>query len=113
MPDSANSGAIEAATALTLADLVQYADGSVVSRTLVKKFQGTLTLFAFDDGQGLSEHSTPYDAYVTILDGRARLTIAGKPIDAETGQVVLMPAHVPHAVDSLGRFKMMLMMIKS
>ncbi len=113
MSDSPNSGAIDDAAALTLTDLVQYAAGSVVSRTLVKKFQGTLTLFAFDEGQGLSEHSAPYDAYVTILDGRARLTIAGKPVEAEAGQIVLMPANVPHAIDSLGRFKMMLTMIKS
>jgi len=113
MPESANSGAIDAAAALTLTELVQYAAGSVVSRTLVKKPQGTLTLFAFDDGQGLSEHSAPYDAYVTILDGRARLTIGGRPVEAEAGQIVLMPADVPHAIDAVGRFKMMLTMIRS
>jgi quercetin dioxygenase-like cupin family protein len=113
MPDSANSGAIDAAAALTLSDLVQYADGSIVSRTLVQKPQGTLTLFAFDDGQGLSEHSAPYDAYVTILDGCARLTIGASSVQAEAGQIVLMPADVPHAVDAVGRFKMMLTMIRA
>ena len=106
------AGAIEEAKALKLDELVEYGAGAVVSRTLAKGPAGTLTIFAFDEGQELSEHSAPFDAYVTVLDGKARLTIGGEPVDAQVGEVVLMPAHVPHAVAGPGRFKMMLVMLK-
>jgi quercetin dioxygenase-like cupin family protein len=106
-------GGIEPATALSLAALVEYAEGSIVSRTLVDKEQGTLTLFAFDEAQGLSEHTAPFDAYVVVLDGEAKLTVGGKAVRAGAGQVVLMPANVPHAVRAAGRFKMMLIMIRA
>ena len=104
---------IEAARAHALAALVDYAEGSIVSRTLVDKEQGTLTLFAFDEGQSLSTHTAPFDAYVNVLDGRAELTVGDKKVTAEAGQIVLMPANVPHAVRAVGRFKMMLIMIRA
>jgi quercetin dioxygenase-like cupin family protein len=110
--DAARSGALEPARAHVLADCVRYADGSIVSRTVHDTGSGTITLFAFDAGQTLSEHTTPYDAYVCVLDGAAELTIGGETVEAESGQVVLMPAEVPHAVGAPERFKMMLVMIR-
>ncbi len=101
------------AQAVDLAGLVEYAEGSIVSRTLVDNDSGTLTLFAFDVGQGLSEHTAPFDAVVQIVDGRAGFTIGGKNIEAEAGQVVLMPANVPHALKAQERFKMLLIMIRA
>src|SRR5262245_19047391 len=95
-----------------LADLVQYAEGSVVSRALVQKPVGSLTLFAFDAGQALNEHTAPYDAYVQILDGEAELVVGGKSIDTRAGDTVLMPANIPHAVNARGRFKMLLTIIR-
>lgn len=107
------SGELKPAEALNLADQVEYAEGSVVSRTILQKQVGTLTLFAFDKGQGLSEHSAPFDALVQILDGEAEITIGGKPIRTKAGQTVLMPASVPHELQAVGRFKMLLTMIRS
>ncbi|MFW6189924.1 MAG: cupin domain-containing protein [Planctomycetota bacterium] len=107
------TGGLEPARAHELDGLVDYADASIVSRTLVDTEQGTLTLFAFDAGQSLSEHTTPYDAYVTVLDGRAELTIGGETVTPEAGEMVLMPADVPHAVRAPERFKMMLVMIRA
>lgn len=107
------AGELKSAEALNLADLVEYAEGSVVSRTILQKQAGTMTLFAFDQGQGLSEHSAPFDALVQVLDGGVEITIGGKPIRAEAGQTILMPANVPHAVKAIGRFKMLLTMIRS
>jgi quercetin dioxygenase-like cupin family protein len=92
---------------------VSYADGSVVSRTLKKNEGGTVTLFSFDTGQGLSEHSAPFDAIVQILDGEAELTIGGKTITAVAGEMVIMPANIPHALEAKKRFKMMLIMVKA
>jgi quercetin dioxygenase-like cupin family protein len=97
---------------LALGKLVSYQDGSIVSRTLIKKNGGTLTLFAFDAGQSLSEHSAPFDAVVLILDGEAEVVIGGKKVLVNSGQTVLMPADVPHAVHALQRFKMLLIMIR-
>lgn len=94
-------------------DLVQYQSDSVVSRTLVKKATGSVTVFAFDGTQGLSEHTAPYDALVHLLDGEAEITIAGKPYRVVQGQMILMPAHQPHAVRAITRFKMVLTMIRS
>ena len=101
------------AKALELARLVEYAPGAIVSRTIVDGDSGTVTLFAFDAGQGLSEHSTPFDALVQILEGQAELTIGGKPTPARAGEIVIMPADVPHAVKAAGRFKMLLTMLRS
>ena len=107
-----NNGKLSAAKAIDLADLAEYADGSIVSRTLVDCDAGTITLFAFDAGQHLSEHSAPFDAVVQILDGLAELTIDGKTLTATTGQIVIMPANVPHAVNAPQRFKMLLTMLR-
>lgn len=93
--------------------LVEYQAGSVVSKTLVDKSTGTVTLFAFDKGQGLSEHTAPFDALVLILDGEAEVTISGLPQKVKSGEIIIMPANAPHALRALHRFKMMLVMIKS
>ncbi len=93
-------------------DLLDYQEGSVVSRTLIDKKTGTVTLFAFDEGQGLSEHTAPFDALVHIIDGEAEITISGKGIHVKGGEMVIMPAHEPHALRALKRFKMILIMIR-
>ena len=94
-------------------ELIEYADDSIVSKTLLDKSAGTITLFAFDKGQKLSEHMAPYDAVVQILDGKARITIAGNQKEVSQGQIIIMPANVPHAVDAGERFKMLLTMIRA
>jgi len=104
---------IPAAQPVDLAGLIHYAEGAIVSRTLAENEAGTLTLFAFDAGQGLSEHSAPFDAVVQLLDGEAELTIGGKAVCAAAGQIVLMPANVPHAVKAPRRFKMLLTMLRA
>jgi quercetin dioxygenase-like cupin family protein len=96
-----------------LADLVDYQDGSVVSRTIVGKKTGTVTLFAFDEGQGLSEHKTPYDALVYVLDGEVEIVISGNPFRLKKGEMIIMPADEPHALQAIKRFKMILIMIRS
>jgi len=93
-------------------ELVEYADGSIVSRAIVKAKAGTVTLFAFDAGQNLSEHTAPFDAMVQVLDGEAELTVGGETFIAGTGQLVIMPAGIPHAVTAVKRFKMLLTMIR-
>jgi quercetin dioxygenase-like cupin family protein len=98
---------------MELAGMVDYQPGSIVSRTVTDKPSGTLTLFAFDKGQGLSEHTAPYDALVHLLDGEAEITISGKPHPVKKGEIIIMPANAPHALCALNRFKMMLVMIKS
>jgi len=99
--------------AKSLVDLIDYQDDSVVSREIISKKTGTITAFAFDEGQGLSEHTAPFDAVVQILDGQAELTIGGKVLSAFTGQMVIMPANVPHSVKATKKFKMLLTMIRS
>jgi quercetin dioxygenase-like cupin family protein len=100
-------------TATVLADLVQYQDGTIVSRVLAKAASGTVTAFAFDAGQGLSEHEGPFDALLYVVEGDATITIAGKPHRLSGGQVIRLPANVPHAVDAPGRFKMLLVMLRT
>jgi quercetin dioxygenase-like cupin family protein len=95
-----------------LAGLLEYQSGSVVSRTLVKKATGTLTLFAFDEGEGLSEHSTPHDAVVQVLDGTVEVTIGGTPHRVRAGEGLLLPASIPHALKAVTPFKMLLTMIR-
>ena len=107
-----SKGALEASRPTRLAELLDYAPGAVVSRTLAKSGAGTLTVFAFDDGEELSQHTTPFDAYVQVLDGRPELVIGGESVFPEAGDTVLMPADVPHAVKATGRFKMLLIMIR-
>ena len=97
----------------SLEGLIDYQEGSVVSRTLIDKKTGTVTLFAFDENQGLSEHAAPYDALVYVLDGEVDVTISGKPLKLKKGEVTIMPANEPHALVAKTKFKMLLTMIKS
>jgi len=92
--------------------LVEYQKGAVVSRTLINRPTGTVTLFSFDKGEGLSEHTTPYDALVQVLDGRADIIIGGEPHALGKGEMIIMPANIPHALRAVDRFKMMLVMVK-
>lgn len=94
-------------------NLVNYQDGSVVSRTLIKKETGTITLFAFTKGQGLSEHTAPFDAMVYIIDGKAEIIISGKSQIVESGQMIILPVNKPHALKAIENFKMLLIMIRS
>jgi quercetin dioxygenase-like cupin family protein len=112
MPTKANGG-MQAGEPEALSSMVEYHDGSVVSRTLIDKPSGTLTLFSFDRGQGLSEHQTPFDAFVQIIDGSATILISGVAHELVSGQAIIMPANKPHAVRAQSRFKMLLAMIKS
>ncbi len=98
--------------ALKLIDLVDYQDDSVVSKQMIKKDTGTVTLFAFDEGQGLSEHTAPFDALVYIFDGEAEIIINHKPISVGAGNMIIMPANKPHSLKAIKRFKMLLVMIK-
>ena len=107
-----SDGTLPSAEALRLDGLLAYVPGSVVSRTLIKRPVGTVTLFSFDKGQGLSEHTAPFDALVQVLDGRAELTIGGEVVRAGAGETVLMPADVPHSVHASEPFKMLLTMIR-
>jgi quercetin dioxygenase-like cupin family protein len=95
-----------------LESYIDYADGSVVSKTLMKKEIGNITLFAFDRGQGLSEHTAPFDAVVHILDGKAEITIGGQPQNVNAGEMLIMPANIAHALHATERFKMLLVMIR-
>ena len=99
--------------AIDMARLVNYQAGAVVSKTVIAKKTGTVTVFAFDKGQGLSTHSAPFDALVQILDGEANITIAGKALKVGEGEMVIMPANKPHALKAVKPFKMMLVMVKS
>ena len=98
--------------AIPMAGMVAIQPGAVVSRTVISKTAGTVTLFAFDQGQGLSTHSAPYDAMVWILDGEAEITVDGKILRVQTGDMVIMPANLPHALNAIRPFKMALVMIK-
>ena len=101
------------AQAAALADLIDYQAGSVVSRTVIDKTAGTVTLFAFDEGEGLSEHTAPYDALVYVFDGEAEVVIAGKPLLVKQGEMTIMPANEPHALKAVKKFKMLLVMVRS
>lgn len=99
--------------ALKTVDLIEYQEGAVVSREIIRKETGTVTIFAFDKGEGLSEHTAPFDAMVQVVDGKAEIIIAGKSNILGAGEMIIMPAGVPHALNALERFKMVLTMIKS
>ncbi|MDD5135270.1 MAG: cupin domain-containing protein [Phycisphaerae bacterium] len=101
------------AKAVDLAGLVDYGADSIVSKTIIDKSVGTITIFAFDAGQGLSEHQTPYDAFVQIVDGTGIIIIDGEEIAAGTGSIIIMPANIPHAVRAKEKFKMLLTMIRA
>ncbi len=96
-----------------LASLVEYAADSIVSKTILDKRVGTITLFAFDKGQKLSEHTAPYDAVVQVIDGKAQLIIGGEDVRVSAGEIIVMPANVPHAVVAGEKFKMLLTMIRA
>jgi len=100
------------AEVLKIAELVGYQDGSVVSRIVAKAETGSVTLFAFDEGQELSEHTAPFDALVHVLDGEVAIRISGKPFQLKTGEAIVMPANKPHALKAVKRFKMLLTMIR-
>lgn len=97
----------------SLISLVDYQDGSVVSKEVIKREKGTVTLFAFDKDQGLSEHTAPFDALVYIFDGKAEINIAGKQYYLKAGETMIMPANKPHSLKAIDRFKMLLVMIKA
>jgi quercetin dioxygenase-like cupin family protein len=96
-----------------LVELISYQEGSVTSRTILDKEAGTITLFSFDSGEGLSEHTTPYDAMVILLDGKAEVKIGGEPYVLGKNDMIVMPANIPHALRAVERFKMLLVMIKA
>ena len=98
---------------LKTADLIEYQNGSVVSREIIRKDTGTVTIFAFDKGEGLSEHTAPFDAMVQIIDGKAEITISGNKNVLEAGEMIIMPANEPHALTALEKYKMALTMIRS
>jgi quercetin dioxygenase-like cupin family protein len=112
MPSDPSTGN-EGSGPIAQADIVQYQTGSVVSRTLIKKPGGTVTAFAFDAGEGLSEHSSPFDALVLMIDGEAEITIAGVPHTVNAADMLMLPAHQPHAIKALTKFKMLLVMIRA
>lgn len=99
--------------AIRLRDWIKYQKSSVVSRLVINKKSGTVTLFAFDEGQGLSEHTVPFDALVYLLEGEALITISGKSLKAKEGEMVVMPANKPHSIQAVKKFKMILIMIRS
>lgn len=107
------TGTVEAVSAqpVKLVDLIDYQEGSVVSRTIVDNEAGTVTLFAFDEGQGLSEHTAPFDALVQNLDGEVEVIISGKAVQLKKGEMVIIPANKPHALKATKQFKMLLTMI--
>jgi quercetin dioxygenase-like cupin family protein len=97
----------------SLTELLQYQKGSIVSRVLLKNKGGTVTLFAFDEGEGLSEHTAPFEALVFVIDGAAEVEIAGKAYRVTSGETITLPANIPHAVRATTRFKMLLTMIRA
>lgn len=97
----------------SLVDLVDYQKEAVVSKTIIEKKTGTVTLFAFDQGQGLSEHTAPFDALVQVLDGEVEIKISGNPFHLKQGEMIIMPANKPHALKAVRQFKMLLTMIRS
>ena len=99
--------------AVNWSGLVNYQDGSVVSQEIIRKDKGTVTIFAFDKGQGLSEHTAPFDALIFVVDGKAVIKICGKPHSVKAGEFIIMPANKPHSVTAKERFKMVLVMIRA
>ena len=110
---STKSKGLPGAQVAKAGELVNYQDGAIVSREIVKKPTGNVTLFAFDEGQGLREHTAPFDALVQVVEGEAEIVISGKACRLQSGEMILMPAGQPHALKALNRFKMMLTMIRS
>jgi quercetin dioxygenase-like cupin family protein len=111
--DTESKPKVLGAEPVKVAGLVNYQEGSIVSREIVRKATGTVTIFAFDQGQSLSEHTAPFDALVQVLEGEVEITIAGNPHRLQGGEMILMPAQQPHALKALQRYKMILTMIRS
>lgn len=111
--EEAAAKGLPVAETLRLDSLANYQEGSVVSRQIVKQEKGNVTLFAFDEGQGLSEHTAPFDALAHVIEGEAEISISGKPLRAKAGEMVIMPANQPHALRAVSRFKMVLTMIRT
>lgn len=109
----AEGGTLSAGTAYSVKELLAYQDGAVISRQLAGTSGGTVTMFAFDQGQGLSEHTAPFDAMVMVLDGEVEISISGVALPVGAGEVVIMPANEPHALQGITAFKMLLIMLKS
>ena len=107
------SNEFEKAKTFSFNDSIEYSDGGIVSKTVIKKETGNISLFSFDKGEALSEHTAPFDAMIEVVDGKGEITIGGKSNILETGQTIIMPANIPHAVKAVERFKMVLTMIKS
>ena len=112
MTRKSSSLQLDPAQSVVLQELVPYQEGSVVSRTLLQHETGTLTLFSFDSGQALSEHTVPYHAFVQVLDGEAEIIIGGKPVLVSQGEIVMMPGGIPHEVKAIKRFKMLLTLFR-
>ena len=108
-----NKKVVEKTHVLKIVNLAEYQEGSIVSRTLIDKKAGTITFFAFDEGQGLSEHVAPFDALVNVLDGEAEVAISQKIYRVKEGEIIILPANKPHALKAIRKFKMMLIMIKT
>ncbi len=104
---------IEKSNVFIAQEIIEYSPGAIVSKVIVKQEEGNVTLFAFDKGQGLSEHSAPFDALVQVVEGEAEIIINRQPFHLKSGQSIIMPADIPHAVNATGKFKMMLTMIKN
>jgi quercetin dioxygenase-like cupin family protein len=98
--------------AINAAGFIEYSDGSVVSKQLIKKETGTITLFAFEKGQSLSEHTAPFDAFVQVVDGKGEFFIDGRPVVVNRDEFIILPANIPHAVNAVQKFKMLIVMIK-
>ncbi|MDO3376729.1 cupin domain-containing protein [Geoalkalibacter halelectricus] len=113
MTSDNHSVKLEGGVPTHLAELVDYQDGAVVSRTLLQDETGTLTVFSFDEGQALSEHTVPYHAFVQVLDGEAEITVGQNPSTVKAGQIILMPGHVSHRVRAVKKFKMLLTLFKA
>jgi quercetin dioxygenase-like cupin family protein len=108
-----NTPHAQAPNATPVASSVQYAENSIVSKQLINRIGGTITLFAFEAGQSLSEHTAPFDAFLEVVDGAAEVLIDGRPYSVKQGEFIILPANVPHAVNALERFKMVLVMVKN
>jgi quercetin dioxygenase-like cupin family protein len=107
------SNEFEKGKAFSFNSSIEYSDGGIVSKTVLKKESGNISLFSFDVGEALSEHTAPFDAMIEVIDGKAEITIGGKPNILTSGQTIIMPANIPHAVKAVERFKMVLTMIRS
>lgn len=108
-----NTNEFEKAKPITLSESVEYSAGGIVSKTVLKRETGNISVFSFDKNEGLTEHTSPFDAVIVGIDGRGEVTIGGAPNTVEAGQLIIMPRNIPHAVTAVEKFKMMLIMIRS